>query len=538
MIFLPRRKISKKKDDSLVNETMENSELHSKDIDYVNTFAKELLNMMNNPLIYHPILQSEILKDINMNPKYQDYDTVEKLISNPKHNERTLRELSQYLYNAITPIKRVIDYYSKILTWDYVLIPNVTDEDLESSAFTKAENRVYDFLESLNIKKMFTEMMQGAMLEDTKFYYLRESELGHTFQELPSDYCLITAKNEVSYEFAFDMTYFFRSGTRLDQYPPEFTEYYLDMMNYDRSKGGTKTDDVIVEVKDGKWFYWRQLDPSKAFTFKFNNLVAGLTPPLMGLFLDAVNIEQFRSLQNTKTALDAYKLLIGTVPRNKDNKTGNKSDDFAITASTVAKFAAMLKGALPTGVDFKVTPFEKVEAFNFEKADSKDSITGKALKNFLNNSGSSQVLSINEKPNASSSKSNQIIDESFVSHMYAQAEGILNLILKSYISPKYKFNIKFQGTIFDKEERRKDASELASIGVVSIDLIASARGLNARQLGRLLASSHAKGYPEKLVPVQSSFQSASKSDDENGRPKKDLKDLNENGEINQDRDED
>lgn len=532
MIFLPRRQSTKSKEEKLLQETNANSTLNPKDIDYVNTFAKEMLNMLNNPLMYHPILQSEILKDINMNPAYRDYETVEKLLRDPKHNEKILRQLSQYLANTIAPIKRMVDYYSKILTWDYLLIPQVEEKELKSSAFKKAENKVYDFLENLNVKKMFTEMMQGSMLEDTKFHYVRDSDYGTTFQELPSDYCLITAKNEISYEVAFNMTYFFRPGTRLDLYPPEFTDYYLDMMNYDRTKGGIKTTDVIVEIKEGKWFYWRQLDPKKCFTFKFNNIVSGLTPPLLGLFLDAVNIEQFRGLQKTKTSLDAYKLLIGTVPRNKETKSGVKSDDFAITASTVAKFAALLKGALPSGVDFKVTPFEKVEAFNFENADNKNSVVGTALKNFLNNSGSSQVLSVNEKPNASSVKSNQIVDESFVIHMYDLGEGIINLLLRG-ISPKYRFSLKFQGTIFDKVERKKDAQDLASIGVVLIDLIASARGLNARQMERLLASSHAKGWPEKLIPIQSAFQSSG-DEGKNGRPKKETSDLGDSGEVSRD----
>ncbi|MBW3021062.1 hypothetical protein KY334_07235, partial [Candidatus Woesearchaeota archaeon] len=436
---MPRKTSSKKQQEELMKNTIANSVLDEKDMNYVNAFAKEMLNMFNNPLMYHPILQSEILKDINMNPAYRDYETVETLLRDPKHNEKALRQLSQYLSNTIAPIKRLIDYYSKILTWDYVLIPQVEEKELRTSAYKKAENKVYDFLESFNIKKMFTEMMQGSILEDTKFYYLRESEYGNTFQELPSDYCIITAKNEISYEVAFNMTYFFRPGTRLDLYPPEFTDYYLDMMNYDQKKGGIRTSDVIVEMKEGKWCYWRQLDPKKCFTFKFNNIISGLTPPLLGLFLDAVNIEQFRNLQKTKTALDAYKLLIGTIPRNKENKSGSKADDFAYSAATVAKFAALLKGAMPQGVDFKVTPFEKVESFNFENSDTKHNVVSTALKSFLNNSGSSQVLSINDKPNASSSKSNQLIDESFVVHMYSQAEGIINLILKN-ISPKYRMS--------------------------------------------------------------------------------------------------
>jgi hypothetical protein len=143
-------------------------------------------------------------------------------------------------------------------------------------------------------------------------------------------------------------------------------------------------------------------------------------------------------------------------------------------------------------------------------------------------------LSVNEKPNASSSKSNQLVDESFVIHMYNQAEGIMNLILKD-VSPKYRFSIKFVGTIFDKAERKKDAQNLASIGVVLIDLIASAQGLNARQLDRLLASSHAKGWPDKLKVVQSAFQT---SGSENGRPIKDVGNLTDSGEISQDREYD
>jgi len=535
VIFLPRKKIDKSKSDKVVKDTIETSQLSQADRNYVDVFAKELLGVAGSSLMYNPYLQNDVLKDINMNPQSQDYDDVAQLISDPKHNEKSLRRLSQYLYNTIMPIRRVIDYYSKILTWDYVLIPNVEEKELKTTAYKKAENRVYDFLESLDVKKMFTEMMKGAMLEDTKFHYLRESEYGYTFQELPSDYCMITAKNEVSYEYAFDMTYFFRQGTSLEGYPPEFTEYYMDMMNYDRRNGSIKTKDLIVETKNGRWFYWRKLDPLKAFTFKFNSIVSGLTPPLMGLFLDAVNIDQFRNLEKTKTALDAYKLLIGTVPRNKENKSGNKADDFAITAATVARFAAMIKGALPDGVDFKVTPFDKVEAFNFEKSDNKDSITGEALKNFLNNSGSSQVLSINDKPNTSSSKSNQLIDESFVIHMYSIAEGILDLIIKNFVSSKFKMNIKLQGTIFDKEERKKDAQDLASVGFVSIDLMAAARGFNGRQFRRLLASSNAHGFPDKLEPVQSAYHTADPNKkSENGKPKSDDKDLDDSGEISRD----
>lgn len=501
------------------------------DVNYVNNFAQELMGMMHSPLTYHPMLQNQVTKDLNMNPMFKDYETVQKLIQNPKMNEKVLRQLSQYLYNVMMPIKRLIKYYSTILTWDYMIIPQVEEKELTTPSFIKYENKVYDFMESFNIKKMFLEMMEGAMLEDTKFYYLRESENGYTFQELPSDYCMIVSKNEVSYEFAFDMSYFFRAGTRLDLYPPEFTDYYMEMLNYDKSKGDRRTNNAIIETKNGRWFYWRKLDSTKAFTFKFNNLFAGLTPPMLGLFLDTINIAQSKDLQKTQSQLDAYNLLIATIPRNKDNRSGNKADDFAISASTVAKFAAMIKSNMQDGVDFKVMPFDEVKSFTFDKGNSNKNLAETALDNFYKSTGSSQTTTLNDKPNQSTTLNAQKVDEAFVTHMYSIAEGIMGLVIKKHISSKYKFDIKFTGTIFDKKERIENAHKMASIGIVSMDLLASSIGLNARQLQRLVASSNAKGYPEKLKPIQSAFQTSTKDLEESkvGREKKNIDELDDSG---------
>ena len=78
---------------------------------------------------------------------------------------------------------------------------------------------------------------------------------------------------------------------------------------------------------------------------------------------------------------------------------------------------------------------------------------------------------------------------------------------------------------------------MASIGVVSVDLIASSMGLNARQMDRLLASSHAKKWPEKLVTPTSIYQTSG-SAKENGRPKKEASDLGDSGEISRDTEND
>ena len=106
---MPRKK-TKAQEQKEQNMTVENKHAFASD------YTQEMLNMMNSNLMYHPLLQSQILKDINMNPMYQDYETVETLISDPKNHEKELRELAQYLNNTTMAIKRLIDYYTKILT--------------------------------------------------------------------------------------------------------------------------------------------------------------------------------------------------------------------------------------------------------------------------------------------------------------------------------------------------------------------------------------------------------------------------------------
>ena len=104
-----------------------------------------------------------------MNPVFQDRDNVEKMVANPKYYEKPLRELSQHLTNVIMPVKRLTSYYANILTWDYFLIPYVDFKTMGTTAFTKATDRVYDYLESLNVKKSFRELMMGCVKDILQF---------------------------------------------------------------------------------------------------------------------------------------------------------------------------------------------------------------------------------------------------------------------------------------------------------------------------------------------------------------------------------
>lgn len=466
-----------------------------------------------------PTVRNNTIKDMNMNPVFKDRDTVEKMVANPKGNEKGLRELSQHIENVIMPIKRASSYYSSILSYDYTLIPiNSTLKTMKTTAFKKAETKVYDWLDALNPKKAFGRLSKGSLIEDGKFYYLRESDNGVALQEMPTDYCMIVYEDEVSYRYAFNMNYFLKTGVEIEEFAPEFMKHYLDIFV------NNKNNDKNKFIPN-----WVELDPKKAFVFKFDMLRAGLTPPLIGLFIDAIEIDTYRNLKKSKVTLEAYKLIVGSIPRHKENKTGNSKNNFALTADMAAQFSAILQNSLPEGVDFKTTPFDDIKAFEFEKSANKEDVSGAALKNLVNNSGSSQVLSL-DKPTQSTVKASQKIDESFVKHLYYQAEDFINYQLR-LISPKYNFRIKFEGTIFDVEERQTSAKELASLGIIT-DRLGASLGYNPREFDQAIMYMQARGYPEKLIPLVSAFQTS--GSDKKGAPEKKDSKLSDSGAVTKD----
>lgn len=512
------------------SQPQSNSEISAERQNFARDYATSLRDdIFKNPVYFNPIWQNQILKDINMNPNGSDRDNAEEMVKNPRGNEAGLRRLSQYLENTVMPLRRLYSYYARMLEWDYQILPqgSIDEDEFVTSKFKNDINACYDWIEGFNPKKMCSEMMSGAIAEDGKFFYLRESSNGFTLQEMPSEWCLITHKNDIGYQYAFNMTYFMRTGINLDDYAPEFRDYYNNFMCLQTSptKVNLERDGLRVEYKNGTYFYWQELSPEKAFVFKFDPLHAGLTPPLIGLFVDATEVDTYRNLQKTKTKLETYRLVVATLPRHKTvsgQGGGNVKDDFAIQAKTAAQFAQIIKSSLPEGVDFKVTPFESVQAIDFPYAENKADIAGRALKNFLNSSGSSQTLTTNERPNEASVEIGAKIDAAFVSHMYRQMEAFINYQFE-LATKKYKMVIRFEGTFFDRKERNDRAKLMAEIGVIT-PLLASSLGYNMRELRNVILLSHAMGFPEILIPVLTSSTQSGKDSEaptpEGGRPPK------------------
>jgi hypothetical protein len=463
-------------------------------------FARALTSSSQNSMFFNPIWQNSILKDINMTPAMYDREKIEDLLKNPKNNEDALKDLGQHLMNVIMQFNRLVYYYSRILTFDYVLIPSNADEDdFKKSAYKKSRKKASELVEKINPKVLFPDIMNGVILEDAKFYYVRETEDSITLQEMPSKYCKIVNKTEYGYQYAFNMYYFLRAGVNINDFDSDFVGYFKDFLDNKKN-----TD---------QYFYWQKLDPIKAPVFKFDETRAGLTPPLMGLYIDSAEIAAYKRLMKTKTQLDVWKILINKIPIHTDSKGAQTKNNFAIDPDTAAKFTTMIQSAVPDGVKSITTPLD-VESFEFNQSQNRDNIVGYGQDNFYNAAGSSPVLFGEKNLNGTGLEASKKVDESYVIHMYRQFERFLNSWLKVN-STRYRFKVIFPDiTIFNRSEKLEIFLKTAQFGY-SKSLVSCALGINPDDMLALLAYEKSIDLVSNyLIPLQSSHV----QNGENGRP--------------------
>lgn len=504
------------------------------DTQFIETFAKAL-NLTSGGIFLNPYIQNEILKDINMHPNRLDRDSVEELLANPRQNEKALRELSQYLEFGIMQYNRMIDYYAKALEFDYTLEPTNADaEDMKSKPFKKAWNKALDFLDSFELKQTGYQVMRGVLVEDVKYYYIVESELGVRLQELPSDYCKIDYLNELGYQFSFNMSYFLRPGVSLDGFPPEFTEYYNNFLGYKQDKSN-KPVNLNIENHNGNYFYWQQLDPNKTFCPKFSETHAGITPPFAGLFIDASEIDTFRRLMKTKSQLETWKLLVNKIPLHKNNTTGNSKNDFAITADVATIMNNGVQAIVPEGVKSITTPFEETNVIDFSSnAQTKNNTIGLGNELFWETSGATRGLFGGNNLNGITAVSSNTVDMKFVEHMYRQFEIFINNQLRLRTG-RYRFRIHLQGNLFSEQQDLDNALKLAQSGIIT-DKLAASMHMTPREMDNMINLMASRNYPQKLIPLASSFTTSSKdNNNEGGRETKSREQLSDSGEKSRDK---
>lgn len=254
-----------------------------------------------------------ITRDLNNNttsPTFSKYtkDDIATYLSNPYTYEKQLRAAVVYIYGASSHFRRLIQYFVGLTDWAYIVSPYKTDPKVTSAnTINRNYRKSLNFLSSMNIKTQFPKILTVCLREDTYYgtFWLTNDNV--TLQQLPSEYCAISTVEGNVANVTFDFSYFDSRQALLEFYPPEFKKKY----------------NTYIKNRTTKWI---ELDSPTSFAIKCNaDILDYAIPPFAGILREIYEIEDYKELRMSKTALENYAMVVMQLGMDED---GNWSLDY------------------------------------------------------------------------------------------------------------------------------------------------------------------------------------------------------------------
>lgn len=426
------------------------------------------------------------------------------------NNVDKLREISNYFFLASGQYRGLIQYLSNILTFDYLIVPKVKKSDvLKSERFERDYQYILDYTDNSYIEETERFITLITLLDGVFYGYERQIDHVVSIQQLPPQYCRSKYKVNGTYGVEFDLRFFdMYRDTELklklfEMFPREFLDYYLD-------------------YKNGKTKEWIPLDPTFARCHKFTDTPK---PLLSDVFLDLVDLKEYKELDKSQSKLNLYKLIVQKLPIDK-----NSGLPLLQLEEGKALHANAKKMITQDGIDVLTSPLD-IESVNLQEKGStiRDNIE-RATNNVYESANTSKILFSSGTDGGSVGLSYSVkIDESSIFPLLSQYKRWRDNKFKTlFKSRSYQFEILFPKiTIFNRKEMFDLYKEGATLGYSKLMPLA-AMGIKQSTFMNLIAlENDFLKLDELLKPLQSSHTQGNEST--KGRPKSEEKDLSDKG---------
>lgn len=466
------------------------------------------------------LLNKLIMRDLNNNrsaPTFSRYskDDITRYLANPYRYEKQLRDAVIYIYGASSHFRRLIQYFVGLSDLAYIVEPYKIDPKKANIRITNNNYRkVLNALDSMSIKTQFPSILTVCLREDTWFGTMWVTNDDITFQQLPSDYCAISSKEGHCLNVTFNFSYFDAHAELLDYYPQEFKTKY-------------------EQYKKNRANRWIELDSPTSFAIKCNDDILNYSiPPFAGLLREIYDLEDYRNLKLTKTALENYAMIVTKIPLNDDGTWG-------IDLEKAVEFWQNLSSVLPEEIGSVLTPMD-MEKISFERTHAGDTQTvTDAEQNMFSAAGVSSQLFNNPKASSNalllSIKADQMIT-------YGVVKGIEDAVNRFIQAQPYgkNFHVSFMDcSPYNRKELGDAYLKAASYGFPTISAYCASQGIGQSQLDNMsFLEGEVLGLAEMFKPVQSSSQMSSSdlegkgATDEGGAPTKEVGEVSDSREQN------
>ena len=466
------------------------------------------------------VLNRLITRDLNNNtttPTFSLFskEDVQGYLANPYTYEKQIRNAVTYIYGASSHFRRIIQYFASLSDLAYVVSPYKIDpKSTNAKTINRNYRKVLNALSAMSIKTQFPKIITVCLREDTFYGTMWVTNDNITIQQLPSDYCAISTIEGNVLNVSFDFSYFDSHSALLEFYPQEFKTKYA----------------VYQKQRTSRWL---ELDSPTSFAIKVNNDILSYSlPPFIGILRELYDLEDYKQLKLTKTALENYAMLVMALPMDKDGNWG-------IDLHKAKEFWQNLDSVLPEEVGSILTPMP-ITKIGFEKSNTGDTNTiADAEQNIFTSAGVSSLLFNNEKASANALALSIKADQSLTFGIVRSIEDAVNRFIQAQSYGK-NFKVTFLDVSpFNRKEMGDAYLKAASYGLPTIAMYAASQGLGQAELDAMsFLETEVMGLQDMFRPIQSSTQMSgniSSTDsnaptDEGGRPQSDETDLTDSGE--------
>lgn len=465
------------------------------------------------------ILNRLITRDLN-NARAPSFglftkNDIAKYLSNPYKYEKQLRKAVLYIYGASSHFRRLIQYFVGLSDLSYIVEPYRIDPKKASDRIINNNyRRVLSLLGSMSIKTQFPKILTVCLREDVFYGTSWVTNDSITIQQLPSDYCAISTVEGNVPNVTFDFSYFDSRRDLLDFYPEEFRRKY----NQYRNK---------------RTLRWIELDCPYSFAIKCNtDILDYAIPPFAGILREIYELEDYKALKLTKTALENYAMLAMKLPLEPDGSWG-------IDLDKAKDFWRNLDAVLPEEVGSVLTPMA-IDKISFEKSNTGDTDTiADAQQNIFTAAGVSSLLFNNAKASANALLLSIKADQSITYGIVKSIQDAVNRIVQAQSYGK-NFIVNFLDVSpFNRKEVGDAYLKAASYGLPTISAYAASQGIGQAELDSMsYLETKVLRLQEMFKPILNSAQMSSSNldskaaTDEGGAPTKDVGEITESGEAN------
>ena len=436
--------------------------------------------------------------------------------ANPEKYEKQIRECSIYLYNSIQEYKHLIDYMAKMLTHDYILIPDNIVELNKSKNSKKMIDSFYEnleFIDNYNIKSKLSTISPVLLREDIYFGYERSDGDNYIWQRLPNQYSRLLGWDEFGcLTFEFDFSYFGKNGLNLEYFDKEFTKKYN-------------------AYKSGDSPRWQQLDDN-AICFKFDPSVLYGLPYFSGIFTDLMGLEDYKDDQEETNRANNYKLIALEIPVFDKEKGINQ---YLITLDHVAEFVSNASKITPQKIGIFAFP-GKSQAINLNNSNShfEENIVNKAQNDLMTSAGVSKLIGNSEKTSVGLERSIQD-DEATMFSILRQYELWFKKRLIMFNKNKKMWKLSMLNTtIYNVDKVFERYLKSSNAGLPKSLLIASMNMSQGDFIGLAKLENELGLVDDMLKVLPSSATTPGNIDDKGGNPGKKVEDKQDSGIVTDD----